>query len=112
MPAGHLDPNETIFEGAQREVFEETGYQVEATELVSISNRVSEDDIFVSMIFATKTIKENIKFDKSEILDVKWFSYDEIMSMHNELRSYYFITHAIKRYVEGKRVDLEIFNML
>lgn len=28
IPAGHLDFNETIFEGAKREIFEETGCKV------------------------------------------------------------------------------------
>lgn len=31
IPAGHLDTNESIFEGAKREVFEECGYNVELT---------------------------------------------------------------------------------
>ena len=32
QPAGHLEPNETLVEGACREVLEETGWQVEVTD--------------------------------------------------------------------------------
>lgn len=112
LPAGQLDLNETIFEGAKREVFEETGCKVELTGVVEISNRVSDNDIFVGIIFSTKILEENINFDKNEILDVKWFSYDEIMNMKEELRSYKFITNAVTRYVEGKKVDLDLFNII
>lgn len=112
IPAGHLDPNETIFEGAQREIFEETGCKVKVKELLEISNRVIEDDIFLGIVFSTEIIEENINYDKNEILDVKWFTYEEIMNMKEELRSYYFITNAITRYVEGKKVDLDLFNVI
>ena len=33
LPAGHLDPNETIFDGAKREVFEETGIKMDVLRL-------------------------------------------------------------------------------
>ena len=40
--AGHLDPNENIFDGAKREVFEETGCKVELTGILQIGNKVLE----------------------------------------------------------------------
>lgn len=44
IPAGHLEENETIIEGAKREILEETGYNVELTGLVQLSNKVTEKD--------------------------------------------------------------------
>lgn len=42
------------------------------------------------VVFGAKLVKETIKFDKEEILDVKWFDYDEIINrMDNELRGNY-----------------------
>lgn len=108
IPAGHLDPNETIFEGAKREVYEECGCEVELTGILQIGNKVLPNDVFVSVIFATKLIDENIKFDNSEILDVKWFTYEEILSMKEELRSYDWITNAISAYVEKRISNLDI----
>ena len=44
IPAGHLDPNENIFDAAKREVFEETGCKVELTGILQIGNKVLEND--------------------------------------------------------------------
>lgn len=108
IPAGHLDPNETVFEGAKREVFEECGCKVEITGILQVGNKVMEDNSWVSVIFSTKLLEDNIKFDKNEILDVKWFSYEEILNMKDELRSYEWITAAITAYVNNKIADTSI----
>lgn len=112
IPAGHLDPNETIFDGAKREVFEETGCKVELTGVVQIGNRVLEDDIFISVVFSTNLIDENICYDKDEILDVKWFTYEELLNMKEELRSYNWIINSIKAVVENKIADIDLVKMM
>lgn len=112
IPAGHLDPNETIFEGAKREVFEECGCKVEITGVLQIGNKVLFNDTWVSVIFETKLVEENIKFDKNEILDVKWFTYEEILSMKEDLRAYDWITNAISSYVEKKISDIDIVKVI
>ena len=63
------------------------------------------------MIFSTKLLEENIKFDENEIKKAKWFSYDEIINMKEELRSYNWITDVITRYVNNKIYDIDIFNV-
>ncbi len=112
IPAGHLDPNETIFEGAKREIFEECGYNVSLTGIAHIGNRVMVDDEFLGIIFSTEIIDGEIKIDKQEILDVKWFSYDEIMQMHNELRSYDWITNAITAVEKNNIGDIDIIKII
>lgn len=93
FPAGHLDFNESLKQGAIREIKEETGCDVELNGVCYIANKVLEDDLFVMIVFNAKLIKETIKFDKEEILDVKWFDYDEIVNkMDNELRGSYIKT--------------------
>ena len=90
FPAGHLDFNESLEQGALREIKEETGCDVELDGICYIANRILEDDLFIMIAFNAKLVKEDIKFDKEEILDVKWFSYDEIVNkMDNELRGNY-----------------------
>ena len=95
LPAGHLDPNESIIEAAKREIKEESGLDVELTGVCQIGNRKLEDDVFVSVIFSTKVLGGDIKFDPNEILDVKWFSYEELLSMKAQLRSENLILGAI-----------------
>ena len=88
--AGHLDFNESLKQGAIREIKEETGCDVELDDVCYIANKVLEDDLFVMIVFNAKLIKENIKFEKEEILDIKWFDYDEIVNkMDGDLRGSY-----------------------
>lgn len=112
IPAGHLDSNETIFEGAKREVFEECGCKVELSGILQIANRVMQDNSWISIIFSTKLLEENIMFDKNEILDVKWFTYEEILNMKEELRAYDWITDAISAFVNNRIADIDIVKMI
>ena len=112
IPAGHLDPNETIFEGAKREVFEECGCKVELSGVLNIVNRVLKDDTFVGIVFATKLVEANIKFDSEEILDVKWFTYEEIVNMKEKLRSSDWIINSISAVKENKIADINMIKVL
>ena len=90
FPAGHLDFNESLEQGAIREIKEETGCDVKLDGVCYVANRILEDDLFVMIVFNAKLINENIEFDKEEILDVKWFDYDEIVNkMESMLRGNY-----------------------
>lgn len=112
IPAGHLDANETIFEGAKREIFEECGCKVEISGILQIGNIVMNDNSFVSIIFSTKLIEENVKFDKSEILDVNWFTYDEIYNMKKEIRSYDLLIDAIMAFRNNRISDIDIVKII
>ena len=95
LPAGHLGSNETIFEATKREIKEESGLDVELTGVCQIGNEKRKDEIFISIIFSTKVLSDNIKFNPNEILDVKWFSYEELLSMKEQLRIEKMILGAI-----------------
>lgn len=112
IPAGHLEPNESIFAGAKREVKEETGCDVELTGVLQIGNRILEDDIFISVVFSTKLLKEDIKYNENEILDVKWFTYEELLNMKEELRSYNWIINSITAFKENKIADIDLVKMM
>ena len=112
IPAGHLGSNETIFDGAKREIKEETGCNVELTGVLQIGNRVLEDDVLVSVIFSTKLLDENITYDSNEILDVKWFTWEELINMKDELRSYNWIINSIKALIENKMADIDLVKMM
>ena len=96
LPAGHLDPNETIFDAAKREIKEECGLDVELTNICQIGNRKIEDDVFVSIIFSAEIIGGEISFSPDEIMDVKWFSYEELVSMKDQLRRVDLVLGAIE----------------
>lgn len=101
LPSGHLYPNETIFEGAKREIKEESGLDVELSGVCQIGNRKLGDDSFISVIFSAKVINGDIHFDPDEILDVEWFTYEEILSMKESLRDEHLILGAISNVREN-----------
>lgn len=113
LPAGHLDPNETIIEGAIREIKEETGCDVEATGIAVIANKVLKDDVFVEIIFTTKLVKEDIKIDPEEILDIKWFDIKDVLNnMDDCLRDIPFIKQPIQNMLDKKIGTIDIMNVL
>lgn len=112
IPAGHLDPNETVFEGAKREIFEESGLEVELTGIALIGNRVMENDELLGVVFSTEIVGGDIKINPNEILDIKWFTYDEILNMKDELRTYNLIVDSITAVENNNLVSLDIIEMI
>ena len=113
VPAGHLDFNESIEQGSVKEIKEETGCDVELNGILYIANRILEDDIFVMIIFSTKLINENIQYDKNEVLDVQWFSYDEIMNeMDDKLRTISNIKTSISNHKNNLIGSIDLLNIL
>lgn len=112
IPAGHLDPNENIFEGAKREILEECGYEVEITGIAEIANRVVPDTEILFVVFSTNVIGGEARYDGDEILDIKWCTYEDVISMHDELRSYDLIVNAITAVEENNITDKELIKVV
>lgn len=113
LPAGHLDSNESIMQGAIREIKEETGCDVELTGIANLANRIMEDDIFVCIVFTTKLLNENIKINPEEILDVKWWSIDDVLNnMDKDLRNLNFIKQPIRNIEENKIGIIDILSII
>lgn len=112
IPAGHLDPNETIFEATKREVEEESGFDVELTGVCQIGNQKLENDVFVSVVFSTKVLGGDINFNPDEILDAKWFTYEEIVAMKDQLRMESFVLGAIDNTRDGLVAPIDIVRVL
>lgn len=113
LPAGHLDCNEAIMDGAKREIKEETGCDVELTGVANIGNKILENDIMVQIAFRAKLINETIKIDSEEILDVKWFDIDDVLNnMDEQLRDINFVKQPIKNILENKVGSIDIVNIL
>ena len=112
LPAGHLDFNESLIDGAKREIKEETGCDVELIQVANIANRILENDIFLQITFRAKLINETIKIDPEEILDVKWFDINDVLNnMDEQLRDLKFIKQPIKNILENKVGDINIVNI-
>ena len=108
IPAGELDENESLIDGAKREIFEETGCKVEITGVLEIINEVLEGVNVVLFIFDTKIVSEKIKADGKEIENVKWFTYEEILNMKEELRADGYFLSTIRNKMNNKVQPLDI----
>lgn len=110
IPAGGLDETESLIDGAKREIFEETGCKVEITGILEIVNEILEGINVVVFLFDTKIVNESIKVDGTEILDVKWYTYEEILNMKvkDELRANGYFLSAIRNKMNTKIQTLDI----
>lgn len=111
FPAGHLDDGETIFEGAIREVFEETGCKVKLTKMLPIISSKGRD--IVRITFLTEILEENIHFDPSEILDAKWIEIEDIKTKYKDvLRGPKMMLEMVRQVEENEVYPLEIVREL
>lgn len=82
QPAGHLEPNETLINGAIREVLEETGHTCEITEYLGLFTFTasSNDTTYHRHCF----VGNSIKYDPALTLDdgiigTRWLTLDELV---------------------------------
>jgi NADH pyrophosphatase NudC (nudix superfamily) len=107
IPAGKLDSNESIFNGAIREVKEETGYDVKLDSILCI--QYLENKNILKIIFNASIVSGNVCFDKDEIMDVRWISIDELERMTDkELRSYKSNNSIINEVKNNKNYPLDL----
>ncbi len=104
IPAGHLEENELLIDGAKREIKEETGYTVDVKGIVQIGDT----EKFTSFIFYCEIISEQESYNSDEILSIEWLSLDEINNIADQLRSPELILDAIKRVEDKKAYSLDI----
>jgi ADP-ribose pyrophosphatase YjhB (NUDIX family) len=82
LPAGHVDKGESIESAAIREAKEESGLDVELLEKIGIWQDKVEEPICHA--FKVRITGGEIKPQLGEVLDVKWFSFDEVVKMRSE----------------------------
>ncbi len=80
LVGGFMDRNETIKEAIQREIYEETGWEIDGLTLLSIidtPNRKNEDRQNVCFLFFCNGIKQTGKPDW-ESTEIKWFDLKDL----------------------------------
>lgn len=110
-PAGKVEEFEKVTDGAIREVFEETGCRVKLTSVLPIVSVDLQNETHLLIRFTAEIVKEDIKFDKNEILDVKWIDINDIKNMtREELRGYETNIKTIYDIENNNIYPLEIFD--
>lgn len=108
FPAGRLDENENIFDGAVREAKEETGYDVKLTGLINIQNTVYDDRHVILVNFAAEIVGGDVDFDIDEISEVKFIDANELLEMpDNVLRGGEPRRETIRKMIGGKVLPLD-----
>ena len=112
IPSGHLEPNESLIDAIIREVKEETCCIIKPTGVLQIGNMVKNDDTFVAVIFLCDLVKNASIIDHNEILNMGWFSFEEIVEMKDQLRIYRWVVDSLKSYKNKEICDLSMVNIL
>ncbi len=80
FPGGHVEKDENFSEAVIREVFEETGLEIEKPLLCGIKNwRTDEGERYVVLLYKTDRFKGELKSSREG--DVFWVKSDELYSM-------------------------------
>ena len=110
QPAGHLEPNESIIQGAIRETLEETGYIFTPQWLLGIYrwHSPANDITYLRFAFLGTAIchDHNQKLDEG-IVRAEWFNTNEIYALVHRHRSP-LVIKCIEDHLAGKRYPLEL----
>ena len=89
FPAGRVDVGDTIEETAIKEAKEESGYDVELIRKIDIFQDTANEA--VKHAFEVKIIGGELEFPEDEIMNARWFYYEEILNMSDKLRNVWII---------------------
>lgn len=108
QPAGHLEANESILQGAQRELWEETGIKASPQSLLQIYQWIATDGTpFIRFTFAIDLPNIVPTYPHDNNIDCcHWLSADEIINATN-LRSP-LVRESLLRYLQPERYPLSI----
>lgn len=80
LPGGYMDRGEVAVAAAQREMMEESGWEIDDVTLFRINDnpkREGEDNQNIALIFIGKPVKQ-ISDSDHEIDEVRWFNLDKL----------------------------------
>ena len=77
-PGGHIDEGEDIENCANREVKEETGFNVVIKKLIGTYSRHAE-----KYVFETEITSGKLNIPPDEIAEAKWFTVEEVKKLKN-----------------------------
>ncbi len=106
LPGGHVDHQETIKKALKREVFEETGVEVEFESIINLGHftRAQLEASNLYIVCTAKAISKEISIhDKSEILEAKWINIDTFL---NSEETNIYNKSVVKASLENKELKL------
>ena len=112
LPAGRTEIGESIIACTKREGKEETGFTLDPLYLVGVYERLGPGFNITLFVFKSEIVGGKLIIPE-DIMDVRWFSPEEIRKMGNEeLLADSYILRALKHYRNGNRIPLDSINIL
>jgi phosphatase NudJ len=114
QPAGHLEPGETLAQGAVREALEETGHRVEPVAFLgvymarSVSATSGDAITYVRHAFVCRVVSHDARRPLDHgIVRAVWMTPDEIAAAVGRHRSP-LVARTVADFVAGRRYPLEL----
>ena len=110
FPKGHLEENETIFEGVKRETKEETGCDIELKQVFPI---ITNGKNIIMIHILADLVNDSIQYNKDEIIETKWIELEELKKMKDdELRSYPVVDFIVQNLEKKRLYELDMIQNL
>ncbi len=110
QPAGHVEDGESLIEAAVRETYEETGWHIEPTALLSVYRwrHHANAETFFRVAFHARPLSfdANCRLDPG-ILRAVWLNAEELKREPERLRSP-LVLRSIEDYARNKRYPLDV----
>jgi 8-oxo-dGTP pyrophosphatase MutT (NUDIX family) len=110
QPAGHVEDGESLIDAAVRETYEETGWRVQPTSVVSLyrwRHNVNAETFFRVTFNAKPLAYDNGSKLDDGILRAVWLGADELKQQPNRMRSP-LVLRSIEDYLGNKRYPLDL----
>ena len=110
FPAGHLEENESIIEGAKRETKEETGCDIKIKKVFPI---ITNNKNIIMIHFLADLINDTFQYNENEIKERKWITLEQLKKMKkDELRSYPVVNFIMQNLEKKHLYHLNIIQSL
>ena len=102
---GSVLKGETFYEGAVRELFEETG--VKATELTELYHEVSGECIYQGYLCITDMNKDDIVLQEGETIGYRWLSKEDFLEVYYSDMYLNHLRRNLKEFVIDRKFGME-----